>query len=257
VLKGLNVEIPSGTSVAFVGSSGVGKSTLLNLLPRFYDPTSGRIALDGHDLKTIKLKDLRRHIALALQDSVILPTSVWENITYGRPFARPAEVRAAAELAGAAEFIAALPRGYDTELSEAGQNLSGGQRQRIAIARALLTEAPILVLDEPTSFQDGFHEAHLAATLRGLRGKRTLIVVSHRIKTVKDCDLICVLDGGAIREMGTHEQLIERGGLYAELAAEDRRAAMPPPLARGARGGAAEASRAARRTVGVVAEIER
>jgi subfamily B ATP-binding cassette protein MsbA len=237
VLNGLTVTIGPGASVAFVGSSGVGKSTLLNLLPRFYDPSAGSIALDGRDLRTIKLRDLRKHIALALQDSVILPTTVWENIAYGRPFAGEAEVREAARLAGADDFIAALPCGYDTELSEAGHNLSGGQRQRIAIARALLTAAPILVLDEPTSFQDGFHEVLLTDTLRQLKGKRTVIVVSHRIQTVKHCDVICVLDGGVIREMGSHQELIELDGCYGKLAgaADDSRAAPPPSSAAASR----------------------
>jgi ATP-binding cassette, subfamily B, bacterial len=226
VLNGLNLTIPAGISVAFVGSSGVGKSTLLNLLPRFYDPCGGTIALDGRDVKSIKLTDLRKHIALALQDSVMLPTTIWENISYGRPFAPAAEVLEAARLAGASEFIEALPQGYDTEIAESGQNLSGGQRQRIAIARALLTAAPILVLDEPTSFQDGFHEELLTSTLRALKGKRSIIVVSHRIKTVRDCDLICVLDGGVIREMGKHDELARLNGLYSKLAAAgDSRAA--------------------------------
>jgi ATP-binding cassette, subfamily B, bacterial len=177
-------------------------------------------------VKSIKLSDLRKHIALALQDSVILPTTIWENISYGRPFAPAAEVLEAARLAGASEFIEALPQGYHTEIAESGQNLSGGQRQRIAIARALLTNAPILVLDEPTSFQDSFHEELLTDTLRALKGKRSIIVVSHRIKTVKDCDVICVLDGGVIREMGKHEELTRLNGLYSKLAAAgDSRAA--------------------------------
>jgi subfamily B ATP-binding cassette protein MsbA len=250
VLNGLNVTVPPGASVGFVGSSGVGKSTLLNLLPRFYDPSAGTIALDGHDLRTIKLRDLRRHIALALQDTIILPTSIWENIAYGRPFASKADVQEAARLAGANEFIEALPRGYDTELSEAGQNLSGGQRQRIAIARALLTSAPILVLDEPTSFQDAFHEEFLTDTLRALKGKRSVVVVSHRIKTVKDCDLICVLDGGVIREIGTHDELMHLNGAYLQLvaAAGDARAAPSSsfsPASRGRKKGAGVATKRA------------
>jgi ATP-binding cassette subfamily B protein len=226
VLRDLSVTVAPGTSVAFVGSSGAGKSTLLSLLPRFYDPSAGVIELDGQDVRGIKLADLRRHVALALQDSVLLPTTIWENIAYGRPSAKAAEVIEAARLAGASEFIEALPQGYDTELSEGAQNLSGGQRQRIAIARALLTAAPIVVLDEPTSFQDNFHEELLARSLRELKGKRTLVVVSHRITTIKGCDLICLLDGGVIREMGTHDELIRRNGFYSKLAAAaDARAA--------------------------------
>jgi ABC-type multidrug transport system fused ATPase/permease subunit len=218
ILKGITVTIPPGTSVAFVGASGTGKTTLLNLFPRFYDPTGGSIALDGHDLRTVRLKDLRKHIALALQDSIMLPTSIWENIVYGQPSASERQVREAARLAGAAAFIEALPHGYHTEVTEGGQNLSGGQRQRIAIARALLTPAPILVLDEPTSAQDGFHEGILKETLGSLKSKRTVILVSHRMTTVKECDLICVVEEGRIVEMGTHYELLQRRGYYHKLA---------------------------------------
>lgn len=220
VLQGISAVIKPGQSVAFVGSSGVGKSTLLNLLPRFYDPTGGIIKLDDWDLRLVKLKVIRRHIALTLQDSVILPTTVAENIAYGHPAATQEEIQEAARLAGANLFIEALPQGYRTQLIDAGQNLSGGQRQRIALARSLLTGAPILVLDEPTSALDSHHEQVIQESLRALKGKRTIVLVSHRIVTVMDCDLIYVLDGGRIVEKGTHPELIRLGGIYASMAKE-------------------------------------
>jgi subfamily B ATP-binding cassette protein MsbA len=218
VLIDINATIAPGEMVAFVGSSGVGKTTLLNLLPRFYDPTTGAMRLDGQDARTIKIADLRKHIALVLQESVILPTSVAENIAYGRPDATDAQIRHAAELAGAASFIEKLPNKYEEQISESGGNLSGGQRQRIAIARALLTEAPILVLDEPTSALDPQHEQMITQTLASLKSQRTIILVSHRLSTVADCDQIFVLNEGKIVERGTHQGLIAQRGLYFEMA---------------------------------------
>ena len=198
----------------------MGKSTLLNLLPRFYDPTGGIIKLDDWDLRLVKLKDIRRHIALTLQDSVILPTTVAENIAYGHPEATQEQIEEAARLAGANLFIEALPQGYRTQLIDAGQNLSGGQRRRIALVRSLLTGAPILVLDEPTSALDSHHEQVIQESLRSLKGKRTIVLVSHRIVTVMDCDPIYVLDGGRIVEQGTHSELIRLGRIYASMAKE-------------------------------------
>jgi len=218
VLIDVNVTIAPGQMVAFVGSSGVGKTTLLNLLPRFYDPTTGAMKLDGHDARTIKIADLRKHVALVLQESVILPTSVAENIAYGRPDATDSQIRQAAEFAGAAVFIEKLPQKYESQISESGGNLSGGQRQRIAIARALLTEAPILVLDEPTSALDPQHEQMITETLRSLKKQRTIVLVSHRLSTVADCDQIFVMDEGRIVEQGTHEGLIAQRGLYFQMA---------------------------------------
>jgi subfamily B ATP-binding cassette protein MsbA len=218
VLRGISATILPGQMVAFVGSSGVGKSTLLNLLPRFYDPTAGSLQLDGRDLRDVKLRDVRRHVALVLQKSILLPTTVAENIAYGRPDATDAEIHAAAALAGAAAFIDDLPGRYDFQISEEGQNLSGGQRQRIAIARALLTEAPIIVLDEPTSALDPQHEQRITATLRQLRGRRTIVLVSHRLSTVLDCDQIFVMDEGRIVEQGTHQDLLARHGVYYQMA---------------------------------------
>ncbi len=218
VLQDISVTIAPGQMVAFVGSSGVGKTTLLNLLPRFYDPTDGALKLDGMDLRKIKLADLRKHVALVLQEGVVLPTTVAENIAYGRPDASDAEIRRAAQLAGAEPFIDKLPQKFDTEVSEAGQNLSGGQRQRIAIARALLTEAPILVLDEPTSALDPVNEQMIMETLRSLKYKRTIVIVSHRLSTVADCDQIFVMDEGRIIEQGTHDELLARRGVYFRMA---------------------------------------
>lgn len=218
VLHNLSLRIEAGEMVAFVGASGGGKSTLLNLLPRFYDPGSGTLRLDGYDAKQIRLRDLRSHIALVLQESMILPTTIAENIAYGRPSASPEEIREAAELSGAAEFIDALPHGLETEIRESGVNLSGGQRQRIAIARALLTRAPILVLDEPSSALDPLHEHRLRETLQRIKGTRTIVLVSHRMNTVIDCDRIYVIDSGRIIESGTHVDLLRRGGAYRDLS---------------------------------------
>jgi subfamily B ATP-binding cassette protein MsbA len=217
VLRGVSATIRPGEMVAFVGSSGVGKSTLLNLLPRFYDPTVGAIRLDGIDLRDVRLADARRHVALVLQDSVILPTTIAENIAYGRPHATREQVVQAARLAGAAEFIDQFPDGYDTQIVEGGQNLSGGQRQRISIARALLTEAPFVVLDEPTSALDPHHEQVVIDALRSLKGTRTIVLVSHRLSSVVDCDQIFVIDGGRVVERGTHAELRARRGAYEAM----------------------------------------
>jgi ATP-binding cassette, subfamily B, bacterial len=200
-----------------VGPSGTGKSTLLNLMLRFYDPTTGAVRLDGLDLRRIRIRDVRAHMALVGQDNVMLPMSVAQNIAYGHPAATRRDIAQAATLAGAAAFIAELPEGYDTHLAEGGQNISGGQRQRLAIARALLTDAPFLILDEPTSALDPQHERHLVEMLHKLRGLRTIVLVTHRLESVVDCDRIFVMEAGTIVEQGTHAQLLARGGRYARL----------------------------------------
>ena len=214
----MSAQVKPGEMVAFVGSSGVGKSTLLNLLPRFYDPTGGAILLDGHDLRSLTVADLRKHVALVLQENPLLPATVAENIAYGRPDANEAEIRKYAVMAGAADFIDAMPEEFDTMLNENATNLSGGQRQRIAIARALITEAPVIILDEPTSALDPQNEQMITETLRDLKRQRTIIIVSHRLSTVADCDLIYVMDGGRIVEQGTHDELLARRGLYYSMA---------------------------------------
>jgi ATP-binding cassette subfamily B protein len=190
---------------------------LLNLLPRFYDPASGSITFDGIDARDIRLKDLRKHVALVLQDSVILPTTIADNIAYGCPGATRAQIAAAAQMAGAAEFIVRQPKGYDTPVAEGGANLSGGQRQRIAIARALLTESPFVILDEPTSALDPLHERVVGEALDSLKGQRTIILVSHRLSTVVNADQIFVMHNGQVVEAGTHPSLVARGGQYAAM----------------------------------------
>jgi ATP-binding cassette subfamily B protein len=229
VLRSVSACVLPGQMVAFIGPSGTGKSTLLNLLPRLYDPSNGFISLDGYDLRKIKLADVRRHVALVPQDSTILAASISENIAYGRPGATRNQIREAAEMSGAAEFIHNLPEGYDTIITEGGQNLSGGQRQRIAIARAVLSEAPILVLDEPTSSLDPHHEHLVMEMLSRLRKHRTIILVTHRIETVSECDQIFVMNSGRIVERGTHAQLMARGDQYSALALRRTRSPGPAP----------------------------
>ena len=217
VLQEIDATIEPGQMVAFLGPSGTGKSTLLNLLPRFYDPTEGSVQLDGFDLRDLKVADVRKHMALVTQGSPLFPGTIAENIVYGCAEATLEEIREAAEESGAAEFIEALPERYDTLVSEGAQNLSGGQRQRLAIARALATKAPILILDEPTSSLDLKHEQWVIETLQRLRRKRTIILVTHRLETAVDCDRIFVMQEGEIVEEGTHSELLAQKGLYFRM----------------------------------------
>ena len=198
VLDTVSARIEPGQMVAFVGPSGAGKSTLLSLMMRFYDPTEGALRLGDHDFRHIRVADLRRHMALVGQENVLLPITVAENIAYARPEATAGEISEAARMAGAAEFIERLPDGYRTLLAEGGQNLSGGQRQRIAIARALVTHAPFLILDEPTSALDPEHERRLLETLAGLKGRRTVILVTHRHAATAICDRVYRVEAGRL-----------------------------------------------------------
>lgn len=217
VLQDFNLRVEAGQVVALVGATGAGKSTIANLLMRFYDVTAGRILLDGIDLRDIRREDLRRQFALVPQESVLFATSIRDNIAYGRPEASEAEIMAAARAANADEFIRNLPNGYDTIVGERGATLSGGQRQRIAIARALLRDAPILILDEPTAALDAESEELVMSALERLMRGRTTFIIAHRLSTIREADLIVVLDQGRVVEQGRHADLIRRGGAYARL----------------------------------------
>ncbi|UWR21577.1 ABC transporter transmembrane domain-containing protein [Sulfitobacter sp. S190] len=217
-LDGVDIRIEPGETVAFVGPSGAGKTTIIQMILRFYDPQSGRITLDGVDLRDLSRNAFRRHIALVPQDPVIFATSARENIRFGRPDASDAEIDAAARAAAAHDFITALPDGYDSYLGERGVMLSGGQKQRIAIARAILRDAPVLLLDEATSALDAESEGAVQRAVDELSVGRTTLIVAHRLATVKKADRIIVLEQGRVVATGTHDALVAKGGLYARLA---------------------------------------
>ncbi|MVS99967.1 ABC transporter ATP-binding protein [Devosia marina] len=218
VLDNVSFAVGKGRTVALVGASGSGKSTMLSLLQRFYDVTGGTIAVDGVDIRDVRLADLRQRFAYVEQEPIIFAGTIAENILFGKPDASMDEVAAAAKAALVDDFVADLPRGYDTVVGERGVMLSGGQKQRLAIARAILKNAPILLLDEATSALDARSEQLVQLALEHLMAGRTTLVIAHRLATIRDADTILVLDGGRIIDQGTHDELVAKGGRYAELA---------------------------------------
>jgi len=246
ILRGVSLEVPVGSTVALVGRSGAGKTTLVNLIPRFYDVTSGAICIDGVDIRDVTLASLRSQIGIVTQETVLFDETVAANIAYGSQAAAPADIEAAARAAHAHEFIRTLPHGYETMIGERGQRLSGGQRQRLAIARALLRNSPILILDEATSSLDSESELLVQEALANLMRNRTSLVIAHRLSTVRSADLIVVLERGRLVEMGRHDELLARpDGAYARLHAVQffgGRSLRGPAPADGDTGAAAEAA---------------
>lgn len=224
ILHDIDLSIEPGQTVALVGATGAGKSTLAALVPRLHDPSRGRVLLDGHDLRDLDLDYLRAQVALVLQEPLLLQGSLWENIAYGRDGAGRAEAVAAARSVGIDDMIEALPQGYDTLIGERGAGLSGGQRQCVSIARAMLRDAPVILLDEPTSALDAFAERRVTAALARLTEGRTTLIIAHRLATIVGADVIVVLDGGRIVETGRHAALLARQGAYAALWRDDAHA---------------------------------
>jgi ATP-binding cassette, subfamily B, bacterial MsbA len=228
ILSGINLKVPAGAVVAIVGSSGAGKTTLVNLLPRFYAATEGSVLIDGSDVRDVTLRSLREQMAIVTQETILFNDTVWNNLCYGRPGLPEEKVIAAAKAALAHDFIEKMPQGYQTLIGDRGQRLSGGQRQRLAIARALLKDAPILILDEATSELDSESEMLVQSALNNLITGRTVFVIAHRLSTIRRADIIAVLHDGTIHERGTHDELLERGGIYARLYGMQFQDAEPP-----------------------------
>jgi subfamily B ATP-binding cassette protein MsbA len=216
-LSHVNLTIEPGQTAALVGPTGAGKSTIINLIPRFYDPSEGTVRIDGEDIRRYQQKSLREHISFVLQDTLLFHTTVWQNIAYGKPEATRAEILRAADLANASEFIEKMPDKFDTIVGERGLTLSQGQRQRIAIARAVIRDTPILIMDEPTSGLDALSERLVCDAMDRLMEGRTCIIVAHRLSTIRKANVIFVVKDGTIAEHGSHEELMKAEGLYAEL----------------------------------------
>jgi ATP-binding cassette subfamily B protein len=231
ILENINLRTAPGESIGIVGATGAGKTTLVNLLPRFMDPWEGRVLIDGHDLRDIKLKTVRDQIGLVLQESYLFPISIAENVAYGRPDATREEIAAAARAANAHDFILALPEGYDTIIGERGATLSGGERQRLAIARALLKNPPILILDEPTSALDSQTESLILQALERLMKDRTTFIIAHRLSTIRNADRIILLKQGQIVEQGSHQELVDLCGDYFRLHHLQQQSHLPLPAA--------------------------
>ena len=219
ILKGINLNIKKGQTVALVGPSGGGKSTIMDLIPRFYDPVEGRIFIDGHDLKELSFDSLRSKLGIVNQQSILFNDTIANNIAFSRPEASLAEIIAAAKIANADDFILNTEKGYDTNIGDGGNKLSGGQRQRICIARAVLANPPVMLLDEATSALDTESERLVQDALNRLMENRTSIVIAHRLSTIQNADLIVVIDKGQVMESGTHQELLKHGGLYHKLIA--------------------------------------
>jgi ABC-type multidrug transport system, ATPase and permease components len=217
VLRDVNLTVEPGQVAAIVGPSGTGKTTIISLIPRFYDPQSGTVKIDGVDIRRYTLKSLREQISFVLQETLLFRATIWDNIAYGKPDATAEQIMGAAKLANAHEFIEKMPDGYDTLVGERGATLSGGQRQRIAVARAIIRDTPILIFDEPTSNLDSASEQMVIEGLDRLMEGRTSIVIAHNLNSIRKADVVFVVKDSELVERGTHEELLTAGGVYSEL----------------------------------------